>query len=454
MAEPQYHQTRENFFNRPHWTRRKFFQLAGAGITGAFLPRRAAWGMDGQGAGVTPRSTAKNVIFILLQGAPSQVDTFDFKYYPGVTPTSFAPDTVKGILWPTGLLPKLGQYIPDFAIVRSMRAHALVHTLGQTWTMIGRNPVGGAINAPHIGSVVSIEKEPERKPGQKFPTFLALNSNNAEGPGYLQAKYGPFKVTADSGGLSDAISPAGQSRFDRRLNLLHSLDDNLRFNSPSGKALEDYNDFYAAAQGLMYDPVVNQALGFTTGDSARYGGSALGNACLVASQVIKAQQGTRFIQVTSTDGWDMHSGIYQAGGIAAKGKILDNAVAAMLGDLKSSGMLSTTLVVMLGEFGRTVGPLNPASGRDHYLQQFALFAGGGVKGGTIIGATDETGSDVTEYGWSRQRYVFMEDVEATIYSALGIDWTYVRMDDPLHRRFEYVPSSAQNLYGPVDELWG
>jgi uncharacterized protein (DUF1501 family) len=109
---------------------------------------------------------------------------------------------------------------------------------------------------------------------------------------------------------------------------------------------------------------------------------------------------------------------------------------------------------MAGEFGRTVGPLTPALGRDHWPQQFAFFAGGGVTGGKIIGATDATGADTTDFGWSRQRYVYPEDVEATVYSAMGIDWTSVRHDDPLGRGFEYVPFSSQNLYGPVDELWG
>jgi uncharacterized protein (DUF1501 family) len=112
------------------------------------------------------------------------------------------------------------------------------------------------------------------------------------------------------------------------------------------------------------------------------------------------------------------------------------------------------MVVMLGEFGRTVGPLTPGGGRDHFAQQFAFFAGGGVKGGTVIGKTDTTGADVAEFGWSRGRYVYMEDVEATIYSALGIDWTYIRHDDPLHRGFNYVPLSEEDYYGPVTELWG
>src|SRR5207249_946838 len=126
----------------------------------------------------------------------------------------------------------------------------------------------------------------------------------------------------------------------------------------------------------------------------------------------------------------------------------------LLDDLKLSGMLASTLVVMLGEFGRTVGPLTTSQGRDHYAQQFAVFAGGGIKGGTVIGATNQTGSDATDFGWSRGRYIYMEDIEATIYSAMGIDWAYVRPDDPLHRGFEYTPFSEDDLYGPVHELWG
>src|SRR5262249_37733802 len=147
-----------------------------------------------------------------------------------------------------------------------------------------------------------------------------------------------------------------------------------------------------------------------------------------------------FVQITSNDDWDMHAAIYQPQFLPAKGKILDSGVSALLGDLKASGLLTSTLIVMMGEFGRTVTPLNVSQGRDHYPQHFAFFAGGGVKGGTIIGSTTPSGADVANPGWSRNRYVYAEDVEATIYSAVGIDWTTVRHDS-LGRRFEYVPFS-------------
>jgi hypothetical protein len=442
----------KTFFNRPHWTRRQFFQLAGAGVTGSFLADRYAKAADVTASGVASKNTATNVVFILLAGAPSHTDTFDLKVVTGTTPTTFAPQTVNGILWPTGIMPKLGALTDKFAIVRSMRAHALVHSLGQTWAQIGRNPAAALGNiAPNIGSVVAIERQ---TPNSVFPTFLALNSPGGVTQGYFSAAYAPFKVVPSTAGIANTTNPDGQARFTGRLNLLHTLDDALRINSPYGTGPSDYNDFYSAANRMMYNSVVNQAFGYTSADSVRYGSSSTGNACLVASQVLKANQGTRFIQITSNDGWDMHTNIYAANNLPAKAGILDNAVSALLNDLESNGLLSSTLVVMVGEFGRTVGPLTGAAGRDHWPQQFAFFAGGGVKGGTIVGSTNATGSDVSNYGWSQNRYVYPEDIEATIYSAMGIDWTTVRHDDPLGRGFSYVPTTDPIQYAPVHELWG
>ena len=452
--------TRQAFFNRPHWTRRRFFELVGAGVGGAFLTEKYAKAADvSRYSGVTanPKGTAQNVIFVLLNGAPSHTDTFDLKVVPNVTPTAFNPETINGMLFPTGLMPNLAKSLTngDFAIVRSMQSHALVHSLAQTWNQIGRNPAAALGNiAPNIGSIVAIEKDKERRPGQIFPSFLALNSGGGVGSGYLPATFAPFKVNAAGGGIANTTNPDGQTVFTNRLGLLHSLDDNLRIDSPNGTPLDDYNDFYKAAQGLMYNPVVNSAFGFTTAESAQYGSTALGNACLVAAKVLKANQGTRFIQVTSNDGWDMHTNIYAAGSLPARTKTLDNAISALLNDLKAYGLLQDTLVVMCGEFGRTVGALTAAGGRDHWPQMFAFFAGGGVKGGRAIGATNATGSTTADYGWSQDRFVYPEDVEATIYSALGIDWTTIRRDDPLGRGFEYVPQTGAFQFYPVHELWG
>lgn len=461
---PHHHKT---FFNRPHLNRRDFFQLAGAGVTGSYLlGGNTANAQRITSASVTPKNTARNVIFILLAGAPSHTDLFDFKNLDGVTPPAAKPETVNGILWPTGILPKLKNNVPDFAIVRSVRAWALVHGLAQTWTQIGRNPAAALGDiAPNIGSIVAIEKTPERLSTHVFPTFIALNSANAAGPGYLSSSFAPFLATPTNTGLSNTMNVDGQARTEQRWSLLHGLDDSLRVNSPMGKSVENMDDFYKAAKGIMYNQAVSQAFGFTAADSARYGASGFGNACLVAKQVLAANQGTRFVQIT-LGGWDMHQNIYGVNGDPTKGSniftlgnLMDAGVSALINDLKASGMLKETLIVMVGEFGRTVGNLSAAAGRDHFPQQFAFFAGGGVKGGKVIGTTDAKGSATVDPGWAGTsdtgpRDVKPEDIEATIYSALGINWTNVRYDDPFGRGFEYVPHSDQNLYGPINELWG
>lgn len=443
------------FFNRPHFTRRRFFEVLGSGVVGSYLVGKTAQADVTSQAGVVTQNKAKNVIFVLLAGAPSHTDTFDLKQINNVTPTDFNATMVNGINWPMGLMPKLGAQLSDIALVRSMHSWALVHSLAQTWSQIGRNPAAALGNiAPNIGSVVAIEKN---TPGQVFPPFLALNSPTGIANGYFPAQYAPFKIIPSQAGIPNTANPLGAPRLDQLWSRIHELDDPLRTNSPYGQPLQDYNAFYDSAKSLIdYSKAgVNQAFGFTTADSARYGSTGLGNACLIAKQVLAANQGTRFIQITFGS-WDMHQNIYSKarGSLYDMTKQLDDAVGAMLSDLKAGGLLDETLVVMVGEFGRTVGPLTPAAGRDHFLQQTAVFAGAGVQGGRAIGTTNASGSDTTNFGWSRQRYVKPEDIEATIYSALGIDWTTIRKDDPFHRGFEYVPFSAQDIYGPINELWG
>jgi uncharacterized protein (DUF1501 family) len=125
----------------------------------------------------------------------------------------------------------------------------------------------------------------------------------------------------------------------------------------------------------------------------------------------------------------------------------------MPGATPGKSLLDETLIVMLGEFGRTPGKLNNQGGRDHYLRTSYIFAGGGVKGGRIIGKTDSIGDKVLEYQWSANRDVRPEDVTCTLYSALGIDYTTMRTDDPLGRGFEYVPDAKIGKYIPIEELF-
>ncbi len=459
QKHPYHHKT---FFNRPFVNRRQFFELIGAGVTGSFLLPRLGRAQQPviTKSGVTTQNKAKNVIFILLAGAISHTDTFDLKVLNGTTPTNFNPTMVNGINWPAGLFPKMGTMLGDMSIVRSMQSHALVHTLAQHWTQIGRNPAAALGDiAPNIGSVVAIEKYQK---GQLFPPFLALNSGACVGNGYFSAQYAPFKITPAASGIPNTTNPDDPSgtngRFKTMYTQLQAIDAPLRVNSPYGKPLEDYNDFYAAAEQMMYNKTVAETFAFSTADSQRYGNTSFGNACLVAKQVLAANQGTNFVLITYGS-WDMHQDIYgkqnpKGNNMYTMGTPLDDGYSALLSDLKGTGLLDETLVVMVGEFGRTVGPLTAAGGRDHWIQQSAVFAGAGIKGGTTIGSTTSDGSATEDPGWSRNRSINAEDIEATIYSAMGIDWTTIRYDDPFGRGFEYVPFSEQDLYGPINELWG
>jgi uncharacterized protein (DUF1501 family) len=157
-------------------------------------------------------------------------------------------------------------------------------------------------------------------------------------------------------------------------------------------------------------------------------------------------------------GWDNHSNIYttafNATNANSQARQLDAGLGALMADLKRDGLFDETLIVVMGEFGRTVGPLNGQAGRDHFLTQSVLMAGAGIRGGRAIGSTDAEGRNVAEPGWSANREIRAEDIEATIYEALGIDWQKTYYDDPLGRGFSLVPTNQGIDYRPVSELWG
>ncbi|MBI3681439.1 MAG: DUF1501 domain-containing protein [Acidobacteria bacterium] len=442
------------FSERPFYTRRTFFEALGAGFTGCFLARNAF----SQNTGVIARGNptlinkARNVVFVLLTGAPSHTDTLDFKFVDGVTPATFKPETINGIQWPAGLMPKLTQNLPDVALVRSVRAWALQHNLAQSWAQIGRSPAAALGDiAPNTGSIVAAEKLRERSPDHTFPIFLGLNANDMVGSGYLPASVAPVKFVPATSGFPDTNNADGQTRFENKWKLLYDLDSPLRIKSPISADMEDYDGFYKAGKGMMFNPKVDQAFRYTAQESQRYGNSGFGNACLTAFKVLAASQGTRYVQI-NFGSWDHHQNIYDANVLPRMAGQLDSGLSTLLADLKSSGLLNETLVVLMGEFGRTGGRLSGQQGRDHYLQQTVMFAGAGVKGGRALGATDATGGSSAQYA-SRDRDTRAEDIEATIYSALGINYTNIRYDDPFQRGFEYVPHADEDLYGALNELW-
>ena len=439
------------FWRLPHIERRMFFRHAATALGGYFLlPSRPMENIAK--ASATPIGTAKNCIFILLTGAPSHTDTFDLKE-GAWTPSFFNPTSYGDIRFPQGLMPKLASQLDSIAFTRSVRAWATAHGLAQTWVQIGRNPVSGLSKiAPHIGSVVSMELGPSSA-NHTLPAFVSLNTGSGPAEGYFPPDNAPFYVNPSGGGLGNTVHSGGQDVFNRRYGLKVDLDAELEANPVLGAGPDEAIKDNQSARKLMYNSAVDAIFNFDTATRASYGTSSFGNACIAARNLLRSNLGTRFVQI-SFGSWDHHVNIY-----APKTNLqlmttqFDNGLGQLIADLKADGTLDQTLIVALGEFGRTVGTLNTTNGRDHHPQQTALFAGAKVSGKKIIGATDATGSTITDPGWSRQREIRPEDIEATIYSALGIDWTTVRHDDPFNRGFEYVPFSDQDLYGPVNELW-
>ena len=440
-----------HFWRRPQLSRRLLFRHAVSALGGYFLLPSRPMETVARAAGST-RGTAKNCIFILMAGGPSHVDTFDLKE-GSWTPSFMAPTSYGDVRWPQGIMPKLGEQMDHIALVRSVKSWAAVHQLAQTWVQIGRNPVSGLAKiAPHIGSVVSLELSDPKK--QTLPAFVSLNVDNGPGAGYLPPEHSAFYMSPNGGGLGNSTHRDGAAAFQRRYNLLTEIETDQPGGEERGAAYLEMSAFNLSARKLMYNDSVNRVFTFDAATLTRYGSTGFGNACIAARNLLQADMGTRFVQIT-LGGWDNHVNIYQGNAnLQARSRDFDNGVGTLIGDLRENGLLDQTLIVAMGEFGRTVGPLNNTGGRDHFLQQAVLMAGARIKGGRAIGKTDDEGRQTVETGWSRDREIRAEDIEATIYSALGIDWTTIRRDDPLGRGFEYVPFADRDLYGPVNELWG
>jgi hypothetical protein len=443
-----------HFWKRPAMDRRLFFQHVGSAVGGYFLAPGRPLETVAQAAGRT-MGTAKNVIFVLMAGAPSHSDTFDLKE-GAWTLAAMQPTTYGDIRWPQGLFPKLAEQIDSLAVVRSVKSWALVHGSMQTWVQIGRNPLSGLSKiAPHIGSVVSRELGGPNT-NKPLPAFVSLSAYSGPGQGYLAPEHAPFYVSPGGNGLGLTTHPQGAQVLDRRYGLLLDIDAETRAMADITPAVKEMERFNLTARVLMYNSDVDKVFVFPADERARYGNTGFGNACITARNLLRSNLGSRFIQIT-TGGWDNHSGIYTGAlnptNANSLGHQFDNGLGTLIADLKKDGLLDETLILCLGEFGRTVGPLNAQGGRDHLMTQSILFAGGGVKGGRAVGKTDATANEIVEPGWAGNREIRFEDIEATIYSALGIDWTKAYFDDPLGRGFHLVPTNQGQAYQPVHELW-
>ncbi|MBM3767390.1 MAG: DUF1501 domain-containing protein [Acidobacteria bacterium] len=404
---------------------------------------------------VETRNSAKACIFINLDGAPSHVDTFDPKDGPW-NPNDADIQQHGKIAISQRYFPVLAKHTDRMCVLRSVASWEAEHVRGQFYLQTSHpsNPAFAA-ETPHIGAVAALERGGEGK----IPPFLALNGTAGQGASFLGGKYEPMATPANVGGLStithNYYGAQSQQRFEEKFKLLEELEAPFRA-APFDPVMAAQPDYYAAAKGLMYDPVVTQFFQFSNEERLRYGSSNFGNACIVARNAIRAKSGAAFITIRN-GGWDTHQSMFDTAypqNFYNLVNTLDSGVGNLVEDLRASGDLDQTLIVIMGEFGRTPGELNSRGGRDHHrIAMSAVMIGGGVKGGAVIGATDAIGGRIIDPGWHAQRPIYPEDITTTIYSALGINWTKRILDTPSGRIYEYVAGSIRGEFEPVTEVF-
>lgn len=415
-------------------SRRDFIQVGSLGAVGLSLPKL----VEAQEAGaVKGEHDDKNVIMIFNLGAPSQIDTFDPKPDAAAEIRGpFSPiQTASPEMLLTEILPRHAKIADKFSVVRSVyHTAAAVHDTGHQMLQTGRLFTGG-INTPHAGCALSylrgrktdlpahaILPEPMGSTGGNLP--------HGQDAGFLGKAYDPFVLNADPSKkdfeVPDLLPPAeiGEARLNRRRRLRDVVEDTVKeFENSENADLLGSN--FEAAFRLMTSPEAREAFDLSKEPEKvrqRYGLNRFGQCCLLSRRLIEA--GVRFVTVNTfltvfnEITWDIHGSnpfTSIAGMKDVVAPMYDQAYSALIEDLEQRGLLENTLVCNLAEFGRTPR-VNPAGGRDHWPQCFSVyFAGGGVQGGQVVGASDPNG------GFPAERAVDPSNVVATIYHSLGLD---------------------------------
>jgi hypothetical protein len=368
-------------------------------------------------AGEVAPAKGKSAIFVFLGGGPSHMDTFDMK--PN------APAELRGEFKPIATnvagiqvcehLPKLAKCADKFAIVRGISHTLAGHELGTEYLNTGNRPVPSLIY-PGLGAVVS--RELAGRPD--LPHYVAVPSTPQKA-GYLGVRYAPLQTndaptpgkpfTVRGVSLANGVTVAD---FERRQKLLSNLDTTFRGFEKDSKLVDGMDRFAQQAYDMISSARAREAFDTSLEKpevAERFGAGKFGTSCLLATRLVEA--GVRFVTITFS-GWDTHSGNFKA----CKEKLLpqlDQGLAALFNTLAERGLLDSTSVYVTGEFGRTP-KINDKAGRDHWPRaMFSLLAGGGMRGGQIIGASDEKGMGPAAEA------ITPDQVAATFYKSLGID---------------------------------
>lgn len=433
-------------------TRRDTLRLGAGSLLGGIVGE-GLWPARARAAGRSnPRGTARFAIVVEAAGAISHVDTFDFKEDAGTQPDFDVTEVRSGLYIPRRLFPQLAGMMDKLAVVRTFKSHEVVHFRGEYYTRAGRplNPAQVA-EIPPVGTVVASELDGQRRESDTFPTFVTCNLGNLALPsGFLHPRFSGLDIDAGGGAGSVAASGEALKLLEERFRLLGDLEKAVqREFGARGPAMSAFRSFQEEAFHVLGDSRWPQALAMGDADKERYGDNDVGRGCLLARNLVTADAGTRYVHVKH-GGWDHHKRIYDHGASSNHYKHcndLDRALSNLLRDLEATpsprdaakSLLDETIVVVPTEFGRVPGALNLVAGRHHYNEVYiGLFAGGGVQGGRIIGRTDAAGEHALETGWKYGMQPKMENIVASVYSALGIDWRKELTNTPSRRVYRFV----------------
>lgn len=409
-------------------TRRSFF---GAGALAL-----AGWKGEVIAQADNLRKQGLSCVLLFMTGGPSQLETFDPK--PGTRtggPTQSIATTVPGISIAQGW-EKTAQVMKRLAIVRSMTNNVAEHTRAQYHLHTGYLPTGG-VKYPTLGATVASELP---GPGGDLPSFVSIGTpGNTIGSGFLGMRHAPFVVNDPSKMPANVarVPRLGEERFTGRLSLLDDLETQYADKGARAR-VEDHKAIYANAARLVRSPKL-KAFDISIEPEElqeKYGKTPFGRGCLLARRLVEER--VPFVEVESRD-WDTHFDHFER--IKPLNAATDQGFSALISDLEQRGMLQRTLVILMGEFGRT--PLiNPRTGRDHFPRAFSMaLAGAGIKPGFVLGATNAEGTEV------KDRPVSVQDLFCTFCKGLGINPRKENLG-PLNRPIKIVDGGK-----PVDELF-
>jgi hypothetical protein len=403
-------------------------------------------------AEVNPARAAKSCILIWMDGGPSHYETFDPKpEAPAEFRGQFEAIATKipGVQF-SQHMKKLADAADKCAVIRSIRHDQGNHGAGNHYMMTGappRIPVGcGAFVSFHPAMGAAAAKECPTPPG--LPGYFTLGQmSRSGGPNFLGARYAPFLVEENPDSqnfrVRDVAIPREltEGRFLGRKDLRQLVDRMQRINEDAAAdPVRDLDQFYQQGYSLVASAEAQAAFDIGREEvklRERYGRNGFGQRCLLARRLVEA--GVPFITVYD-GGWDHHTDLFNAFTKRMPG--WDASVAALIEDLSERGLLDSTMVIALGEFGRTP-QINKDAGRDHWSNAMSvLFAGGGTPGGQAIGATDNKGFAAIERVLSPENFV------STVYTKLGIN------PDKMYYTHEGRPVHLVSDPEPIRELMG